>query len=166
MSERRDVRSLPNSNSRATAIRAEAGLSLDGSPGGALLGLQVRIHWSWSIIMGLLTWGLATAYYPSAMPAWSRAADWIAGLLTSGLFFASVLLHEMAHSLVARHLGGKVITSAEAALAMMNARRVNQLAVLMPNRAPQLLTLAALLEGMRSRIELASTARRSAAGGA
>jgi len=86
-------------------MRAEAGLSLDGSPGGALLGLQVRIHWSWFIIVGLLTWGLATAYYPPAMPAWSRAADWIAGLLTSGLFFASLLLHEMAHSLVARRLG-------------------------------------------------------------
>jgi len=57
-------------------------------------------------------------------------------------------------------------TPAQAALTMMNGRHLDQLAVLLPDGAPQLLTRGALLEGIRSRIELAGAARKCAPGGA
>ncbi len=70
-----------------------------------IFGLRIHIHWSWYLIFLLLTWVLAVSYYPSVEPHWSTTGYWIAGLITSLLFFASVLAHELAHSLVARSRG-------------------------------------------------------------
>jgi Zn-dependent protease len=53
---------------------------------------------------------LATDYFPSIQEyeTWSTATLWVLGLVTSILFFASVLAHELAHSLVAKAGGLKV----------------------------------------------------------
>jgi Zn-dependent protease/CBS domain-containing protein len=73
-----------------------------------ILGLRIRLHWSWYLIVLLLTWGLAVSYYPSVEPHWTAAGDWIAGFATAILFFGSVLAHEIAHSLIARSRGMRV----------------------------------------------------------
>jgi Zn-dependent protease/predicted transcriptional regulator len=65
------------------------------------LGYTVIIHWSWLIAVSLLTWSLSTGYYPSVWPDYPRALYWLSGLLTTGLLFFSVLLHECAHAGVA-----------------------------------------------------------------
>lgn len=70
-----------------------------------LFGFELHIHWSWFIIAALVTWDLAAYYFPEAYPGWTRLQDWLAGLVTALLFFASVLTHELAHSLVARSRG-------------------------------------------------------------
>lgn len=44
-------------------------------------------------------------YFPSGYTDWSMAAYWITGVITALLIFASVLLHELAHSLVAKARG-------------------------------------------------------------
>jgi Zn-dependent protease/CBS domain-containing protein len=73
-----------------------------------LLGFDILIHWSWLIIATLFTWSLATGYLPGVYPEWSAERRWIVGAITSALFFASVLLHELSHSVVARARGLEV----------------------------------------------------------
>lgn len=72
---------------------------------GKIFGIEVDIDWSWIIIFGLVTWLLASAYFPSEYNNWSTAEYWIVGAITSLFFFASVLLHELAHSIVAIRYG-------------------------------------------------------------
>lgn len=43
--------------------------------------------------------------FPVAFPFWTRAQYWAVGIITSLLFFASVLLHELSHSVVAIRSG-------------------------------------------------------------
>lgn len=75
---------------------------------GAIFGIPIRANYSWFLIVGLLTWAMASAYYPAQYPRWSTALHWALGLATSLFFFASVLAHELAHSLVSRRLGTPV----------------------------------------------------------
>lgn len=72
---------------------------------GKVFGIQVRLHYSWFIIFILITWTLATSYFPVTYPNWSLTTKIAAGIITSLLFFASVLAHELAHSLVGRANG-------------------------------------------------------------
>lgn len=75
---------------------------------GTLLGIEIRIDYSWLIIFGLVSWILAGSYFPQRYPDWPRSIHWIVGLATSILFFLSVLGHELTHSLVARAQGETV----------------------------------------------------------
>ncbi len=68
-------------------------------------GISINIHVSWFLIFILITWTLAVSYFPLNYPAWSPALYWTVGLVTSILFFVSVLLHELAHSFVAKARG-------------------------------------------------------------
>jgi Zn-dependent protease/CBS domain-containing protein len=76
-----------------------------GIPIGKVFGISLRLHYSWFFIFALITWALAASYFPSAYPSWSLALKIGAGVLTSFLFFASVLAHELMHSLVAKSEG-------------------------------------------------------------
>ncbi|MBN1438971.1 MAG: site-2 protease family protein [Anaerolineales bacterium] len=68
---------------------------------GRIFGIPIRIHWTWFFIFGLVTLSLAQGYFPSEYPDLPSGAYWLLGALTSLLFFGSVLLHELGHSLVA-----------------------------------------------------------------
>lgn len=72
---------------------------------GRLLGVEIRIDASWLIIAFLLTWSLADHYFPMAHAGWAPGVYWLMALLTSVLFFGSVLGHELAHSAVSRAYG-------------------------------------------------------------
>ncbi len=72
---------------------------------GRIRGIAVRVHWSWMLILGFLTWSLAKELFQPANPAWSPVQSWLAAFAVSLLFFASILLHELAHSLVAQRKG-------------------------------------------------------------
>ncbi len=73
-----------------------------------VMGVQVRIHFSWFVIFALVTWSLSAIYFPMRYRAWTLEMAWTAGVLTSLLFFASVLAHELAHSALARRVGLQV----------------------------------------------------------
>ena len=73
-----------------------------------LFGIPIRLHFSWVIILLLLTWWLSTSYFPSIYPDWSGRTYWSIGILGSVLLFSSVLAHELSHSLVALSRGHKV----------------------------------------------------------
>jgi Zn-dependent protease len=72
---------------------------------GKIAGIDIDIHVSWIIILVFLTVSLATGWFPQLYPGWSTAIYWLIAFLSSLLLFVSVLLHELAHSLVARRRG-------------------------------------------------------------
>jgi len=70
-----------------------------------IAGIDIGIHYSWLFIFIFFTWTLAAGYFPTNYAGWSTGAYWLIGAITSLCLFASVLLHEMAHSLVAKAKG-------------------------------------------------------------
>jgi Zn-dependent protease/predicted transcriptional regulator len=68
---------------------------------GRILGIPIYLHASWIIIFVLITITLQSQF-SQAHPQWTSAQHWIVGIATSLLFFASVVFHELSHSVVAR----------------------------------------------------------------
>lgn len=68
-------------------------------------GISIEINLSWLIIVALLTSYLALEWFPFAAGGYPAVTYWTMGLLAALLFFASVLVHELAHSLIARARG-------------------------------------------------------------
>ena len=69
---------------------------------GKVAGIDIYAHISWFIIFVLLTWSLASDWFPQFFAGWSNGTYWIAALISTLLLFVCVLAHEMAHALVAR----------------------------------------------------------------
>jgi Zn-dependent protease len=65
---------------------------------GTLFGIEFRLHFTWFIVFALVTVILVH-------PDYSKWQYWVAGVITSLLFFTSVIAHELAHSLVGRASG-------------------------------------------------------------
>ena len=77
-----------------------------GIPIGKAFGIQLRLHYSWFFVFILVTWALAAGYFNQTdYPTWSLSARIGAGLITSVLFFGSVLVHELMHSIVSQRQG-------------------------------------------------------------
>jgi len=72
---------------------------------GRILGIPIGLHWSWFLIFGLLTWSLAGGYFPEEYPSLTGPMAWALAVATSVLFFASVVLHELGHSVLALRNG-------------------------------------------------------------
>jgi len=72
-------------------------------------GIPIYLDLSWILVFGLITFSLSTTF-AQQHPQWTAAQHWTLGLLTSLLFFSSVVFHEMAHSVVAQHYKIKVIS--------------------------------------------------------
>ncbi len=71
---------------------------------GKIFGIEIGADFSWLLIFALVTWSLAD-HYLMVQSTWSPALRWGLALATSVLFFASVLTHELAHSLVSQAQG-------------------------------------------------------------
>lgn len=78
---------------------------MNGIPIGRIAGIDILIHPSWFLVFALLTWSLSEGLFLEEHPDWDPAAGWAAGIATSLLFFASILLHELSHSILARRRG-------------------------------------------------------------
>lgn len=72
---------------------------------GTVRGIPVGLHGSWFLIFALVTWSLARGYFPPTYPDLPLAAYWLMGAATALLFFGSVFLHELGHSITAQRLG-------------------------------------------------------------
>ncbi len=72
---------------------------------GRIAGIEIGIHYSWILIFVLVSAILALGLFPQALHGISTQVAWAAGVLAAILLFASVLLHEIAHSLVAQARG-------------------------------------------------------------
>jgi Zn-dependent protease len=69
---------------------------------GRILGIPIQLDLSWFLVFALITWTLAVGYFPATFKNWPTAEYWIVGAVTAVFFFASVLVHELSHSMVAR----------------------------------------------------------------
>jgi len=78
---------------------------------GKIFGIELGLHYSWLIIAFLIAFSLA-ANFRFVHPDWSNTVVWGSALITALLFFACLIAHELAHSLVAqaRNLPVKRIT--------------------------------------------------------
>jgi Zn-dependent protease len=68
-------------------------------------GINIEANVSWLIVLVLLTFSLAVSWFPAAAPRQPVLVYWGLGFIAALLLFVSVLLHELAHSLVARARG-------------------------------------------------------------
>ncbi|HEX5077922.1 MAG TPA: site-2 protease family protein [Geminicoccaceae bacterium] len=77
-----------------------------------LAGFRVGLDWSWLILAVLVTWTLSVGVFPSYYPGLTPGSYWSMGVVAALGLFASIILHELAHSLVARryHLPIRGIT--------------------------------------------------------
>jgi Zn-dependent protease/CBS domain-containing protein len=74
---------------------------------GKIHGIEIGLHYSWFIIAALIVFSLGE-HFRQVNSNWSTSEIWITALLTAVLFFVTLLLHELAHSLVAQARGLKV----------------------------------------------------------
>jgi Zn-dependent protease/CBS domain-containing protein len=83
-------------------------MARQGIPIGRLSGISIDLDYSWFLIVALLAWTLAVSYFPAEYPGWAGAEYWLIGIVSAVMLFVSVLIHELAHALVARHYGIEV----------------------------------------------------------
>jgi Zn-dependent protease/predicted transcriptional regulator len=76
---------------------------------GRILGIPIYLHSSWVFIFALITYSLK-AGLTELHPAWTSTQQWTVGILTSLLFFCSVLFHELSHSVIAQHYKIRVVS--------------------------------------------------------
>jgi Zn-dependent protease/predicted transcriptional regulator len=73
-----------------------------------VLDIEIRLDMSVVLIFGLIVYSLGGGLFPEWHPDWTPALRWATAFAGGFMFFASLLAHELAHSLVARRLGIRV----------------------------------------------------------
>jgi Zn-dependent protease/CBS domain-containing protein len=71
-------------------------------------GIQVAIDPSWLVVFFLVLWSLSAGYFPAQFPGRTWTAYIAVGFVSTLLFFASVLVHELSHAFVGNSLGEEV----------------------------------------------------------
>ena len=71
---------------------------------GRVLGIQIGLHYSWFLIALLIVFSLSSQFHASN-PGWGDRVILTMAIATAIMFFVSLLLHELAHSLVATSNG-------------------------------------------------------------
>lgn len=79
---------------------------------GRMFGIPLELDLSWFLILVLLTWTLATSYFPNEFSDWTQLVYWGLGAITTVMLFGSVVLHELGHSVIAQryHIAVRRIT--------------------------------------------------------
>ena len=77
---------------------------------GRFFGIPIEINPTWFIIFVLVAASLAFSQFPSdpRLQGWGQAGYLLAGIVSALLFFASIVFHELSHSLVAKAEGLKI----------------------------------------------------------
>lgn len=77
---------------------------MNGFRVGRLFGIDIYVDWSWFLIFILVSWSLS-ATFGQFRPDWMVGMRWGMAIVAALIFFASVLAHELAHSLAAQARG-------------------------------------------------------------
>src|SRR5262245_17295929 len=88
-------------------------MSMDGFRIGTIRGIPIRVHFTFLLVLPLLAFGFARSFRAAAgladvPPEQLSGRPWVWGLGVAIALFASVLVHELAHSLYALRKGGRV----------------------------------------------------------
>lgn len=70
----------------------------------SIRGIPIRIHFTWLIIFGLMSWTLASGYFPQRYPDLPVAAYWLKAIIAALFLFGSILAHELMHAITAQKL--------------------------------------------------------------
>ena len=70
---------------------------------GKISGIPIGLHWSIALIAGLFAFTLAGTVLPAAVGGASVAAYWAVALVTTAALLASIVAHELGHSIVAQN---------------------------------------------------------------
>jgi Zn-dependent protease/CBS domain-containing protein len=68
---------------------------------GTIFGIPIKVNYSWFIVFFLVTWTLAQDYFPSVLPSSPTLSYWLISIVASLLLFATLLAHELSHSVIA-----------------------------------------------------------------
>jgi len=72
---------------------------------GKIMGIPVTIHYTLWFVFILIAWSLAYGYMPSQYPGLGVVTYWAIGIVSAVILFASVLVHELSHSYIAKKNG-------------------------------------------------------------
>jgi Zn-dependent protease len=75
---------------------------------GRIAGIPVGLNWSWAVVFALFVWSLGRGVFPSSNPGLAGVTYAAMAVAATTLFFASLLLHELGHALVARREGVEI----------------------------------------------------------
>ncbi|MCV2873711.1 site-2 protease family protein [Defluviimonas sp. WL0050] len=70
-----------------------------------IFGFQVKVDASWFFIAFLVVWSLMSGYFPAQVPGLRTGDYLVLAIIAMVALFAGLILHELAHSLVARRFG-------------------------------------------------------------
>ena len=104
MLQSRMVDDLSVSDGSHDVFKGEANMR-SGFKIGKIFGIDISIDWSVIFLLLLITWNLAAGVFPQLHPNWGPTLNWGTALVAALLFVASILAHELSHSLVARARG-------------------------------------------------------------
>ncbi|MFW6049958.1 MAG: site-2 protease family protein [Myxococcota bacterium] len=94
-----------NELARATNASRRREPSIGGIPLGRVAGIRIAADWSVLVIFALVATQLGMAALPAWHPGWGAGLTWAVALGAAVLFFVSILLHELSHSVVAKASG-------------------------------------------------------------
>ncbi|HXG40993.1 MAG TPA: site-2 protease family protein, partial [Candidatus Limnocylindrales bacterium] len=77
---------------------------MSGLPVARLFGFEIRLHLSWVVILAVVTLVVATQLVVPE-PGWASWVPWAIGAASAAGLLGSILVHELAHGLVARRRG-------------------------------------------------------------
>src|SRR5690606_35564530 len=72
---------------------------------GRVAGIPISANWSVVVIAALITWSIGGSLLPMAVPGIHPVTAWCLAILGAGVFFASLLAHEVGHAVTARRAG-------------------------------------------------------------
>ncbi len=75
---------------------------------GRVRGIKIGVHYTWLLAFVLISWSLASGYFPRQYPGWGGGLYWTVGVAAALMLFASVLAHELCHAFVALSRGLQV----------------------------------------------------------
>ena len=75
---------------------------------GRIGGVPVGVHWTWVFVAALVVWSLASSLFPATYPGLAGSTYLVMALVAGGLLFASILLHELGHTLRALREGMRI----------------------------------------------------------
>jgi|SRR5579864_148183 len=70
--------------------------------------IDITLDWRWVPVLGLSTWLLAQNVLPARFPNWESGTTWLTALAAVLAGELALLLHEMAHAMLARSRGVRV----------------------------------------------------------
>jgi Zn-dependent protease len=75
---------------------------------GRVAGVEIGVNWSWVVVVVLVVWSLGAVVFPEELPGRSDGAYLAMASIAAIAFFASLLLHELGHAVVARREGMEI----------------------------------------------------------